>query len=600
MKSTSDKTILTVVNGIKKDDSSKEVRAQTFDKPSIVKHSINSINETETQNQDTKNDYLKIDVPKIEENIIPEPFFTESDKLFSFAKRDEVTMICRQIPIIEKQYENIENNKVFYELSWKDKNIKKREIVSASAISTKKELIQLSDKGFAVNDLNYKKIINFLDKYIDLNEIETLYMVNRLGHVKKGFIHPNIDTSLTIMPQDSGEQSLLNAFQESGTVESWKTEVLERIKKHPKALFYTIASFTAPLLHDLNIDSFLVDFSGHTSQGKTTLLRLSSTVWGTQELINEWNTTKVAIERKAGFLNSFPLLMDDTKKANQKHLQDFIYMFSGGKSKGRGSLTGFQQDRTWKTILLSTGESSILEYAQAAGVAGRVITLEDEPFGKTSYEFLSGLYDAMSKNFGIVGRSFLEKWLEIESEDKKNLIKIYHELRNQYVKEAHSNEVLIRLSAYYAAIHFTASILNTLLGFNIDTDTFEKLFQTHAKENKAIDKPKQLLEELLEHIDSFRATIHYGIEPKQTYAIFKNNNLYLTPAFTKLILEAEEKSNRKEWLKRGYTITQKNGLDYTTVKIKGKAFKGIQINNDIITELGFDFTEEEAPPLKRS
>ncbi|MEC3127241.1 hypothetical protein P9Z75_27005, partial [Bacillus tropicus] len=200
----------------------------------------------------------------------------------------------------------------------------------------------------------------------------------------------------------------------------------------------------------------------------------------------------------------------------------------------------------------------------------------------------------------IVGRSFLEKWLEIEPEDKENLIKIYHELRNQYVKEAKSNEVLIRLSAYYAAIHFTASILNTLLGFNINTDTFEKLFQTHAKENKAIDKPKQLLEELLEHIDSFRATIHYGIEPKQTYAIFKNNNLYLTPAFTKLILEAEEKATRKEWLKRAYTITQKNGLDYTTVKIKGKAFKGIQINNDIITELGFDFTEEEAPPLKRS
>ncbi|MDA2130792.1 DUF927 domain-containing protein [Bacillus cereus group sp. BfR-BA-01312] len=598
MKSTLDKKRFIVVDNIKKENEQlKEDSAPTFKHSfSQTNYSNNSINENKLENQDTKNDYLKV----LEENIIPKPFFIDNEKLFAFIKKDEITMICRQIPIVEKQYENIENNKVFYELSWKDKSIKKKEIVSASTISTKKELIQLSDKGFAVNDLNYKNIIKFLDNYIDQNEIETQYMVNRLGHVKRGFIHPNIDTGLTIMPQDSGEQSLLNAFRENGTVESWKTEVLEKIKKHPKALFYTIASFTAPLLHDLSIDSFLVDFSGHTSQGKTTLLRLSSTVWGTQELINEWNTTKVAIERKAGFLNSFPLLMDDTKKANKNQLQDFIYMFSGGKSKGRGSLTGFQQDRTWKTILLSTGESSILEYAQAAGVAGRVITLEDEPFGKTSYEFLSELYDAMNKNFGIVGRSFLEKWLKIESEDKKNLIKIYHELRNQYVKEAQSNEVLIRLSAYYAAIHFTASILNTLLGFNIDTNTFEKLFKTHAKENKAIDKPKQLLEELLERIDSFRATIHYGIEPKQTYAIFKNNNLYLTPAFTKLILEAEEKATRKEWLKRGYTITQKNGLDYTTVKIKGKAFKGIQVNNDIIEELGFDFTEEEAPPLKGS
>lgn len=64
MKSTSDKTIFTVVNGIKKDDYSKEVSAQTFEKPSSLKHSTNSINETETRNQDTKNDYLTMHVSK--------------------------------------------------------------------------------------------------------------------------------------------------------------------------------------------------------------------------------------------------------------------------------------------------------------------------------------------------------------------------------------------------------------------------------------------------------------------------------------------------------------------------------------------------------
>ncbi|OJE31221.1 hypothetical protein A9490_24745 [Bacillus thuringiensis] len=64
MKSTSDKTILTVVKGIKKDDSSKEVSAQTFDKSSISKHSINSINEMQTENQDEKNDYMSINFSK--------------------------------------------------------------------------------------------------------------------------------------------------------------------------------------------------------------------------------------------------------------------------------------------------------------------------------------------------------------------------------------------------------------------------------------------------------------------------------------------------------------------------------------------------------
>jgi len=58
MKSTSDKKIFTVVNGIKKDDSSKEVSPQTFEKTSVSKHSTNSINEIQTQNQDTKNNYI--------------------------------------------------------------------------------------------------------------------------------------------------------------------------------------------------------------------------------------------------------------------------------------------------------------------------------------------------------------------------------------------------------------------------------------------------------------------------------------------------------------------------------------------------------------
>ena len=58
-----------------------------------------------------------------------------------------------------------------------------------------------------------------------------------------------------------------------------------------------------------------------------------------------------------------------------------IYQFSGGRSKGRGSIRGSQKEFTWNDILLSTGELAITEYAKkAAGAAARVISLVDEPF----------------------------------------------------------------------------------------------------------------------------------------------------------------------------------------------------------------------------
>lgn len=110
-----------------------------------------------------------------------------------------------------------------------------------------------------------------------------------------------------------------------------------------------------------------MDLSSGTSKGKTSVLKVAASVWGTSELVNEFNATKVSIERKASFLNSFPLLMDDSRKADERLLQSIVYNFSGGKSKGRGSLSGSQRENTWKNIMLTTGEVSLNEYASKAG-----------------------------------------------------------------------------------------------------------------------------------------------------------------------------------------------------------------------------------------
>lgn len=171
-------------------------------------------------------------------------------------------------------------------------------------------------------------------------------MVERLGHIKGEFIHPLRAHGVEIVPNDYGEKQLLEAFQVKGTIETWKNEVFTRIRGYPKALFIVLTSFASVILHDLKVPPFIVDLSGSTSQGKSTALQVARSVWGNEGLINEWNATKVAIERKAGFLNSFPLFMDDTRKANERELQNVIYQFSGGRSKGRGSIIGSRKEWT--------------------------------------------------------------------------------------------------------------------------------------------------------------------------------------------------------------------------------------------------------------
>ena len=74
-------------------------------------------------------------------------------------------------------------------------------------------------------------------------------------------------------------------------------------------------------------------------------------------------------------MNSYPLILDDSRKANEKTLGDFIYNFSGGRSKGRGSTTGSQQEFTWNNILISTGEASLTAYAEQKVEWSHVLSL---------------------------------------------------------------------------------------------------------------------------------------------------------------------------------------------------------------------------------
>ncbi|SMD81946.1 hypothetical protein BACERE00175_01687 [Bacillus cereus] len=533
-----------------------------------------------------------------ENRIIPKPFKVGNKGTLFETREDkdgnEITkLVSRKTPYITKEFHNIERPQVLYEIEWKENNRTVREVVPASTIAVRKELLELSDKGFSVNDNNVKKIITYFDQYLLVNNIEQHYAVERLGHIKDTFIHPLVTKDVEIMAIDHGEKQLLEAFEVKGTSDNWKKEVFERIKQHPKAVFFVLSSFASVIIKDLRLQPFIVDLSGTTSQGKTTTLKVAASVWGNESLMSEWNATKVSIERKAAYLNSFPLLMDDTRKADERILKDVIYSFSGGRSKGRGSLKGSQREFTWHNILLSTGEVTLNEYAKnQGGAAARIIPLVDQPL-KKDHSNIMALHEALENNYGAIGIDFLKVWLK----HKKELITEYHKFRQHYVDKAKGNEVLSRLAGYYAAVHFTGSILKSKLDFDIDLKAISSLFDDIAEENKAIDKPMQFLEEILSDLDSSRQDIFYDYMPKIIKAIYKDKQrqLFLTPAYVKDFLGLEEKPTRREWLKRGITspIEDKDKIvDYKQVKHNGKNVRVIFLNMDIVNELGFNFHEE--------
>lgn len=534
--------------------------------------------------------------------LIPPPYQVIDNKLIKVEFKEvkgeieeRKTTVSRMAPMVLKELSNIERNSVHYEVSWKDRGREKREVVPASVLATKKDLLTLADKGLPVTDLNYKNLIDYFEKFREINLLEQSQMVERLGHIKDMFIHPLYSNDIEIVPNDIGEKQLLEAFETKGTAESWNTEVFERIKQHPKVLFMVLASFASVILRDLKVSPFIVDLSGSTSQGKTTALQVARSVWGTEELTNEWNATRVSIERKAGFLNSFPIYMDDTRKADERTLQSIVYQFSGGRSKGRGSLKGSQREATWNNILLSTGEVSLTDYAgKAGGAAARVIPLIDQPFENVDYQYFSLVYKAIDENYGAIGLEFLKKW----QEQKEKLIPDFYRVKEHYMNKSKENEVLTRISMYYAAVHFAGFTLKNLFNLDLHLGVLDRLFDEIAGENKALDKPKELLEQILLKLDSTRRDIYYNTSftPLEIKALYKYDTICLTPSFLKDFLGPEEKMIRREWLKRGLTLPcERDGstVDYKQVKHDNKKFKVVIVNPSFIENIGLDFSNND-------
>ncbi|MGQ0452080.1 DUF927 domain-containing protein, partial [Bacillus sp. SS-TM] len=327
---------------------------------------------------------------------------------------------------------------------------------------------------------------------------------------------------------DQGEQQIFEAFQVEGTASGWIDEVLHRVKEHPRALFFVLSSFASVLLHDLKIDPFIVELAGSTSTGKTTALKVAASVWGTNQLVNEFNATKVSVERKAAFLNSFPLLLDDSRKADERLLQSFVYTFSGGRSKGRGSVGGSQREYTWRNIMLTTGEVSLNEYAsKAGGAAARIVSLNDSPFENVDHTFLTELYKGLETQYGAIGLEFLKQY----QARKKDLLPSFYQFKDFYMKKSQGNEVLTRLSLYYATVHYAGRLLKEFFQVDLNLELLDQLFDEIAEENKAIDKPKELLTEVLSYLDSNREGIYYDYAPKNIKAIYKFQTICLTPAF---------------------------------------------------------------------
>lgn len=290
------------------------------------------------------------------------------------------------------------------------------------------KLIAFSAVGFPIYAENKTFLSNFLFDFENTN-IEQLEMVcasNQMGWLPgSAFLYgetyispPEVKTDpISFISLDHGEKQATRSFATCGTADTWMdlAEDILPFYPHVAVLFY--ASFAAPLLKILNLNSFIVDLSAGTSSGKTIALRFAASAWGNpnektdSSLIHSWYITRTALERLASVQTDLPMFLDDTKTVGNPIMIDkFVYGLTEGHGKVRGSITGMQTTRSWRTVALSTGEAALSDYVTNAGAKARILSLDGYPFSQedqSTREFVTRLNNIICRNYGHIGPSYI-------------------------------------------------------------------------------------------------------------------------------------------------------------------------------------------------
>ena len=314
--------------------------------------------------------------------------------------------------------------------AWRDVIVDKRTLASNNSI------VSLADCGVAVNSENSKYLVRYLTDIESMNydRIPELNSVARLGWIPGYGFSPYVEH--LVFDGDLTFKHFFESVKTHGSYEQWMGIAKSvRAGKSVQSRIMLAASFASVLVEPCGALPFFVHLWGNTEGGKTVALMLAASVWANPrmgEFVHSFNSTGVAQELSAGFVNSLPLILDELQIIKEK--RDFdstIYQLTEGVGRSRGAKNGgLQRTVTWNNCILTSGEMPLATYSSGSGSVNRILDIEyTEPlFDDPVY-----VAEGVKKHYGYAGKAFVE---QITPEHLEEILKT----QKQFVKELQKSE----------------------------------------------------------------------------------------------------------------------------------------------------------------
>lgn len=372
-----------------------------------------------------------------------------------YGENEEIA--CTHPILIAERLENIDSGLEKIRIAFRRGERWRSVIVPKKTISSKPLIVGLADFGISVTSETATNLINYLSEIDSLNydAIPLRKSVSRLGWIAPGEFSP-YDDALVF---DGAET--FKAYYESvkthGSEKKW-LETAAEIRANGNGIPQTVlaASFASAMVEPLGGLPFFVHLWGGTETGKTVSLMLAASVWANPKMgvyIHTFNSTAVAQELSAGFVNSMPLILDELQIIkDRRDFDKMIYQLAEGVGRARGSKEGgVRKVPQWKNCILTTGEQPILNESSNGGAVNRIIEIPCESV--KLFPDPHGLVSILENNYGFSGKMFVELMKNKQIVEKA---KVY---QDQYYKIFNANFGATEKQSRAAAIIMAADLI---------------------------------------------------------------------------------------------------------------------------------------------
>lgn len=499
-------------------------------------------------------------------------YICQDDGVVGMDRIGNPVTVCVHPIMPVKRFVNVDTGDERIEVAFKKGLYWRSVAVPKSVISSPSGIIQLADKGVAVNARNANDLSTYLLEMEQFNYdlIPEQKSIGRLGWIAEHGFAPFVDG--LAFDGDADFQNLFSSIRQVGSFEEWRKAMLRLRQQKTIGRLALAASFASVLVEPCGLLPFILHLHGTTEFGKTVSLMIAASVWGRPEVgefITTFNSTSAGLEMLAGFLNSLPLCIDELEIQETQGVKDFdkiIYQLCEGAGKTRSTKTGgLQKIGRWRNCVISTGETTITHSTSKAGAVNRIISVEGTE-KVIDPDYVQEFCDILRQNYGWAGRMFIDY---LQSDGGLENVKI---LQKAFYKELLSTDAMDKQAASASAILTADYIVSSVILRDEEHQlTIDDIREIMAKKDE-VDLNRRTLEyiyDLLVRQQSKFETNQWGDYAGEIWGKTDETYIYIIKSvFDQVLSDAGFHPNTfLSWARR-QDILRKDAKDKNTVPVR--------------------------------